>query len=202
MSILPQLSLFDEKRCNDCLQWKPLTNFKKRGNRAGYIHVCNPCAKARNKIAMAKYKAAHLENHLKRDRENKRRLREDADYMQKCRDSSRNYAKANPDKIRANNTHNSSVRRARELQAEGSHTHQEWIELLRRYRWRCLCCGRPCPSKNCRDKKKLLTRDHIVPLSRGGTNYIWNIQPLCYMCNCRKHDKHINYRPDRLLLGE
>lgn len=28
-----------------------------------------------------------------------------------------------------------------------------------------------------------------------GTNYIWNIQPLCISCNVKKHDKIIDFRP-------
>jgi len=34
----------------------------------------------------------------------------------------------------------------------------------------------------------LFTRDHIVPVSRGGTNELSNIQPMCCECNGRKGD--------------
>lgn len=31
-----------------------------------------------------------------------------------------------------------------------------------------------------------LTIDHIVPVSRGGTNDLWNLQTLCRSCNSKK----------------
>lgn len=39
-----------------------------------------------------------------------------------------------------------------------------------------------------KDKPKLITADHIVPLSRCGTNAHINIQPFCEDCNQQKHD--------------
>lgn len=80
----------------------------------------------------------------------------------------------------------SSVRAWNMIQAKGlgTHTEQEWIELCEYYRWTCICCF----------EKKPLTKDHIIPVSQGGSDSIENIQPLCFSCNARKHTKSVNYR--------
>jgi 5-methylcytosine-specific restriction endonuclease McrA len=95
----------------------------------------------------------------------------------------REYGKANRDKL----TLYTNARRARKLEAEGSHTDQEWQELKAFYDFKCLCCGQQEP-----DIK--LTRDHVLPLTQGGTDSIDNIQPLCARCNSKKTNKHIDYR--------
>ena len=58
-----------------------------------------------------------------------------------------------------------------------AHTYEQWEDLKRRAKNRCVKCH----------KKVLLTRDHIIPLSKGGNDAITNIQPLCWPCNSRKH---------------
>lgn len=75
-------------------------------------------------------------------------------------------------------------RRAREAGADGSFTQKEWNRLCKKYDNRCVACG----------KKTKLEVDHIVPLSKGGSSYISNIQPLCRSCNASKSDKTIDYR--------
>lgn len=45
----------------------------------------------------------------------------------------------------------------------------------------------------CNTTKKL-TIDHIVPICKGGSNEINNLQTLCLKCNSDKDDKIIDYR--------
>lgn len=79
------------------------------------------------------------------------------------------------------------ARRTRMLGNGGAFTAQEWRDLKTYYDYTCLACGR-------REPQVKLHADHIVPLSRGGSSYICNIQPLCNTCNASKGTKTIDYR--------
>lgn len=88
---------------------------------------------------------------------------------------------ANPEKKRAQNQR----KRALHANAEGSFTEEEFQALCKKYGDRCLCCGRTDIP---------LQRDHVIPLSKGGTDWISNIQPLCQRCNASKGVKTNDYR--------
>lgn len=77
-------------------------------------------------------------------------------------------------------------RRVAKLRAEGFHTLDEWNTLKEICNWTCQDCRRSEPDIQ-------LTRDHIVPLTKGGTDFIENIQPLCGSCNSKKQNKTINF---------
>lgn len=94
------------------------------------------------------------------------------------------YRKTHPERI----AHLKARRYAQQQNAEGNHTLEEWQELKKKFNYRCAICR----------KKKPLTKDHIKPLSFGGTDYINNIQPLCRSCNSKKWKKLIFENPELL----
>jgi 5-methylcytosine-specific restriction endonuclease McrA len=82
------------------------------------------------------------------------------------------WAKINRDK----RVVNEQRRRALKRNAEGNFTVDDWNRIVEAQEGRCLHCGIECK----------LTVDHIIPLSKGGTNWPENIQGLCRGCNSRK----------------
>lgn len=68
----------------------------------------------------------------------------------------------------------------------GSHTYGDWELLKKQYNFTCPCCNQSEPEIK-------LTEDHIIPLSKGGSDLIENIQPLCHHCNVTKHTDTIKY---------
>ncbi|MDQ6888379.1 MAG: HNH endonuclease [Gemmatimonadota bacterium] len=58
--------------------------------------------------------------------------------------------------------------------------------LFARDRYRCQYCGRSQQELKTRES---LTRDHLVPLSRGGTNEWTNVITACSPCNTRKGNR-------------
>lgn len=119
----------------------------------------------------------NLEHHREIGRKSRKKHAEERNAYQ------REYSKANRDKL----TLYTNSRRARKLEAEGSHTEEQWQELKSFYNFKCLRCGKQEPEIK-------LTRDHVIPLTQGGSDSIDNVQPLCARCNSKKNNKHIDYR--------
>jgi 5-methylcytosine-specific restriction endonuclease McrA len=74
-------------------------------------------------------------------------------------------------------------RRARIAKAAGKPSKDIYDKLMILQKGTCVCCR-----VSLKDVKVHI--DHIVPLSKGGTNDDLNMQLLCQTCNNRKHAKH------------
>lgn len=68
---------------------------------------------------------------------------------------------------------------------EGTYTLDDWKSVMLAFRGRCAYCGQT-QSRGAR-----LTRDHAVPVSKGGPTTRWNIVPACQKCNSRKGDNDL-----------
>jgi 5-methylcytosine-specific restriction endonuclease McrA len=94
------------------------------------------------------------------------------------------WGKINLVKVKQFKANNRRKRRAAKNTSRGSFTAKEFIELCERYGNSCLLCG---------VTGVVLEADHVVPLTKGGSNDISNIQPLCGTCNWRKFVNIVNY---------
>lgn len=160
------------RECSKCGKVKPLEDFSrdKRG-RWGRSSQCKACRK--------QYDHELHQKNKKKDNERASEWRKRN--VERVQLTKRHWKQTHPEKIRIEN----AKRRALKANAEGSYDETEWLELCAKYGNKCLRCGRT-------DRK--LTPDHVIPLSKGGTNWIWNIQPLCFFCNSGKKIRTDDYR--------
>jgi 5-methylcytosine-specific restriction endonuclease McrA len=137
------------------------------------------------------YRKRYEERHPEKKREirrgSDRRYREThaETVLEKARRQVREWRAANPIKVILYG----QKRRALKHGNGGTVTVKEWLGLKEKYNNTCLRCGRSEPEIK-------MTPDHVKPLSKGGSNSIDNIQPLCFSCNSSKQAKHIDYRPN------
>ena len=96
-------------------------------------------------------------------------------WMKEHPDYDRNRHRRNPARARASN----GRRKARMRGADGSYRMQDISRLY-------FLQGGFC---HCGERLDNFEIDHIIPLSKHGTNWPWNLQLLCGPCNGRKSNK-------------
>lgn len=167
----------DGKPCEKC----GTSEWYKRGS-------CKECVRRKN----ARHRVDNPNYHRKWKKKNPEYYREwqenNPDYMRLYNEK---WREENPDKLRRatkrwrkNNPGYGHKRRVQKKENGGNFTADEWEMVCEYYNYRCLACG----------KKKSLTADHVIPVSRGGSNDISNIQPLCKRCNSSKGTRTTDYR--------
>lgn len=158
------------RSCRVCKLSQPIEDFTFERRHNTFTYECKACARKRS----AEYYAGHKEvksasaKHWYNKNRVKRLIQTDA------------WRKAHKELVLSR----AHARRVK-LRNGPTYTVGEWAALLIETGNKCLCCGKTGIT---------LSIDHIVPVSKGGTNTIDNLQPLCIICNVKKGTKTINYR--------
>jgi 5-methylcytosine-specific restriction endonuclease McrA len=176
------------KTCPRCGKYKPLSEFHKNKSRKDGVNGwCKLCMSEKLK---ARYQEKHdhiLEQaRLYRINNPEKRKLICKNYRQSHREERRKNEyrlyHTNPKKYLLRKL---VVRHRKRVSENDGFTATEWEALCKKSDYRCVACK----------QKKPLTVDHVIPISQGGSNQIENIQPLCVVCNSKKYNKTIDYRP-------
>lgn len=145
----------------------------------------------RNRAAQLQYRHRYYREHIEWFKEYARRsdvrakviarvLQWQRENKAKANAKSLRWKRANPAKILAAQR----LRRAGKLGANGHYSAEQLRDLLERQKFRC--ANPHCRADLKRHRRQL---DHRRPLSRGGSNWIRNLQWLCTPCNRKKRDQ-------------
>jgi 5-methylcytosine-specific restriction endonuclease McrA len=155
---------------------------------------CPPCWKThesqRNAETARLWRERNREYVLTNDRARDAIRRQDPAYRARAVERARRWVKENPAGAKARDQRyyendgpklsaKRQRRRARLAAAPGSFTGEEFKVLCEIFEGRCFYCL----------EQARLTVDHVIPLSRGGSNWISNVLPACQSCNSRKNNR-------------
>jgi len=97
------------------------------------------------------------------------------------------------EKGKANSQRGHVKRQAKEKNIINTLTAKEWEDILEKHNYRCAYCGIEFDCEN------LPTKDHVMPISKGGNNVRENIIPACKSCNSKKNNKLLSVFKEGLL---
>lgn len=193
-------TIVPQKQCRHCGNVYPSTTeyfYKDRKGKHGVGSICKQCALHKSKewyannlqhakATRSKYRATHKAErqlYVKLHANNFKVYNRDSykRHSYKRMEHAKLWQQSNPEKRRITYTLALHRRRARKHAAPGSHTSTDIDILYINQRGKCAYCG--C------DLNGKYHVDHIVPLSRGGTDYAENLALACPHCNMSKNNK-------------
>lgn len=174
-----------KKICSKCSDTKLITQFSKcKNSQDGYQGYCKICVNTYNKTYHQSDKGKQAQKRYDMSTKGKRKARR---YNRSDKGRQKYVRFRQSDKGQQSRKQDEAIRRTRETQAGGGYSISQWFNLCEFYDFHCLSCRQRLPFKR-------LTVDHIKPVSKGGSSFIWNLQPLCETCNKSKGNKEIDYR--------
>jgi 5-methylcytosine-specific restriction endonuclease McrA len=173
------------KRCSKCLKEYPATTeyfYKHKKYKFGVYFMCKSCQKLMTDDWRSRNKERMLETSKKYYEENKFDvLNRHKKYYDKNKDVLNEQKKEYYTKNKDYFYEKTKSRRAKKLNATGKYTKEDVLNLLIKQNYKCKYCG--C------DIKEYYEVDHIIPLSKGGSNWPDNLCIACRYCNRSKGNK-------------
>jgi len=203
MARLDVLDISSEKFCPGCEQTLPLSAFRTRilrGQRKP-VSRCEPCDREYQRRFAEKRRAKGYKyeyppgprvciycNDTKGEGEfasasvpvcklcNREKAREwRAKNPKRARASADAWRKKNPLRAKLHRVHRRSLKKG----SIGYPALADVQRLLARFLGKCAYC----------ETEDAVELDHVVPLTKGGSNYIGNLLPVCRSCNAKKYNK-------------
>lgn len=136
---------------------------------------------------------------IKQKNDRKYKERHPEKYRETSRRCTRNWASKNKNRVRQknrewrkNNPKNVQElrqrRRARKFNATVGYT-LTLEEMLEEQDGCCFYCGRREGEITPHGNDYIFTKEHVIPLARGGDHAWWNLVAACHQCNSSKKDK-------------
>lgn len=178
------------KICKVCNEIKLYKDFRKsKMIKDGFENKCKACRKVEYQSEIKdKKRQYYIDN---KEYIKSRISKYDKEYQKRNKDKIKEYKKEYMIDYRENNrgylNEQSKIRHQQRILAEGEFTEEEFENIsLDFFSWKCAYTGEVIL-----EEKSNCHREHVIPISKGGVNYIWNIIPSTPFANISKKDREL-----------
>lgn len=188
----------DEKVCTVCGVTKPLNKFNKGNAKYGKKSECKICQRERGKEYKQRSEVITKDRKWQRERYWKRSLEERTEIYLQRKSYVEGWMKDNPERCLASRKVR-SVRRQKRMKDAGP-LHLSSVDLVISYNKLLFSSATSYHCEYCKEEIhdcSTFHLEHIIPISKGGTNETHNLAISCGNCNARKLAKLVEeFRPD------